>query len=495
MQYEELKILFGASSSLKLLRAKNAPLIVSFLFREFKTTENVTISNNELVTRLADTLETHNYIEDIRIGDAINYAEILMLDDYILRAKRYIDEWCNEENRYLRKFPGETGESVHELTADTEKVFQWVESLKKKAFIGTESRFLDIFSKLKELIDNSYEDPDKKIAELELKKQEIEQQIRDIKATGKVETFTNTQIKERFYEINKLGRELNSDFKEVEQNFKDITRNIYEKQMLKDITKGEILGFALDSAEELKISDQGRSFYAFWFFLISPDRQDELSDLIENVYLILEDKNIKISESYLRHIKLYLHSSGQKVVDSNHKLANKLSLVLTEQNLMDRQKTVVLIKEIKRMVMEKKDSAKNEKEFITIEVDADINLTMDRPLGGPKQNATFMNQPVLAGNEFVTEPDLYSLINRFEVNKDNLKKNIAILLENNNQVSLTKVIENYPLTKGLAEIVAYLSIASEYPEHTITDLEQIRISWIDDDMEKIYNLPQVIFVK
>ena len=45
------------------------------------------------------------------------------------------------------------------LTQHTERVFQMLDILKDRKFVGTESKFKDIFHKLKELIDNNTEDP------------------------------------------------------------------------------------------------------------------------------------------------------------------------------------------------------------------------------------------------------------------------------------------------------------------------------------------------
>jgi seryl-tRNA synthetase len=125
-----------------------------------------------------------------------------------------------------------------------------LESLQKREFVGTESRFKDIFRRLQELIDNTSDDPKRKIQELEAKRQELKEEIAHIKKTGKTDTYNDTQIKERFFEISKTARELTSDFKEVEQNFKDITLNIYKKQTQRDLHKGDILGYALDATEE-----------------------------------------------------------------------------------------------------------------------------------------------------------------------------------------------------------------------------------------------------
>ncbi len=490
MNYEELKILLSNSPSVKLLRSKNTPLILSFLYEEFKVTERLTITNHDLVTRLADYMESLNFMDEEEAEE-----EEIAFEDYLARARRYIDEWCNEENRYLRKFPDETGESIHELTSETEKTFQWIDSLKKKAFVGTESRFLDIFTKLKDLIENSYEDPEIRIQELERKKKTIEDQINHIKISGKVDVLSNTQFKERFFEICKLGRELSADFKEVEQNFKDITREIYEKQMQEEVTKGKILGFALDATETLKESDQGKSFYAFWLFLIASDKQDELNQLINNVYDVINEREISASDPYLRNIKAYLYNAGQKVVASNHRLADKLSRVITERFLVDRQKTTQLINDIKKAAIEKMETPPANITFMEIEGPPNVFLTMDRPLGEPPQTANFLHQPEELGNEIIGPSDLESIFNTFEIDKELLKSQINEMLKAGNQVTLQDVIKKFPVTKGLAEIVTYLSIATDGPSHIINADLNTKVTFQAEEGQKRVHLPQVIYTR
>ena len=96
--------------------------------------------------------------------------------------------------------------------------------------------------------------------------------------------LNSTQIKEKFFWVNNEARKLLSDFRQVEQNFKDITHSIKEKQLKEALIKGMIVGFVLDADDSLKDSDQGKSFYAFWKFLMSPSKQEELKYLIERVY-------------------------------------------------------------------------------------------------------------------------------------------------------------------------------------------------------------------
>ncbi|MEN0048788.1 MAG: DUF3375 domain-containing protein [Bacteroidota bacterium] len=487
MQHEEIKRLIGSSSTVKLLRAKSAPLIVSFLYQEFKARNQIVIPAYELMNHLAEFLEN------------LDDRDILDLQDSntLSLARRYIDLWCNEDNRYLRRYPDEKGEPMTELTTSTEKAFQWIESLQKREFVGTESRFLNIYRQLRDLIDNTAADPKTRIKELERRRKAINNEIKKIKKEGIVSTYSNTQIKERFFNITRTARELISDFKEVETNFKDISLNIYRQQTRQGMNKGQILGYALDATEELKTSDQGKSFYAFWQFLIADNKQDELLKLIENTYEILHKRDIVIADNFLRKIKLFLHNAGQKVIDSNHLLAEKLSRILAERNILERRRAREIINEIKNLASQKMKKYQGRRRFLEIDGLPEFDLSLDRPLGRKPQVANFQNQPTEIGSNQFEKAELGSLFDQFEMDKQLLESKIAELLQTQSKVSLGEVLKVYPIENGLEEIITYISIASKSNLHKIEAQEKEQVAWKleDSGQQKTIVLPKVIFVK
>ncbi len=489
MTYEELKSIRSVSPVIRLIRARTAPLILSFLFREFKAANQVIIPHYELVNRLADYLE---YLddEDLREGEVA---------DSIALAEKYLSDWCGEDHRYLRRYPNDEGEPVIELTSYTERAFQWMEGLQKREFVGTESRFLTIYQQLQELIDNTREDPRKKIAELEKKRREINLQINEIKKTGRVQTFNDTQVKERFHLISRTARELISDFKEVEQNFKEISLNIYKKQTCREMHRGQILGYALDAIDELKSSDQGRSFYAFWQFLIADSKQEELHARVTQLFRLMRERNIESEDPFLRYIKLYLHRAGQKIIEGNHLLAKKLSRILGERNLTERRRTREIVNDIKNLAVEKIGRIHDQREFIYIEDAPEIQLPLERPLGERPREATFERQPESLENQAPSGLDLTELFDQFEMNKRELEANIKALLQHREQVSLNEVLQQYPVQKGLTEVLTYFSIATGTSRHRVDKSRKTAVRWQVTDaeatLEKQVILPEIVFVR
>jgi len=493
MDFDTIDVLLSNSVTVKLIRAQNAPLILSFLHQEFKVPNRMLIPNHELVTRLSDFMGSVGFNETEETEDVQELNEEDSREAQIERARKYLDQWT--EQNFLRKFPDETGEHIHELTSHTEKAFQWLETLEKKEFVGTESRFKDIFKKLRDLVENSTEDPIEKIKELERKKEEIEAEIRQIKITRSVITFNETQIKERYFEVNRIARELLADFKEVEQNFKDIIRNIYEKQSDSHFTKGYIIGYALDAIEELKQKDQGKSFYAFWQFLIADKSQEELKDLIESVYALMDEKGIDVEDDrFLRRIKSSLHAAGKKVIESNRHLSAKLSKVLAERDMVDRKKAMELIAEIRNHALKVVKAPPKDDNFIIIDGFTEVNLVMNRPLGEEPHEPAVKNHPSDVASSEILDLNLDSLFSQFAINKTLIQGNISELLKDKNQVSLGDVLEKHPIQKGLAELLTYLSIASQSNKHIISDVE-FEVLPLSKKEKRFVRVPQVIYTK
>lgn len=60
------------------------------------------------------------------------------------KAKRLIKDWTDKG--FLTNYQNEEGEVIYEISSHTSKLIDWVVSLKKEDYIGTESKFKTLFS-------------------------------------------------------------------------------------------------------------------------------------------------------------------------------------------------------------------------------------------------------------------------------------------------------------------------------------------------------------
>lgn len=483
MTFEEILLQFKTAKPLLLLRAKNAPFIISFFQKVFSNANITTISNSELRSKLEGYMEELSYEEKDEELEAGT-----LFDDFSIRAAQYIEKWSN--SGFLSKYPNDDGEDLHELTPDTIKALRWLTDLERRDHVGTNSRFRDIFFKLQKMIEQTNEDAEARIEELQNKKWEIENEINLLKSGKKPSVFDETEIKEQFYDLNKMARELLADFSEVEQNFEQIRKDIQRKYTEKDIAKGTLLVFALDALDEIDQKPQGKSFKAFWEFLMDERRQQEFSQLTEKLYQLLNEQNIDYNnDRFLKHLKRYLHVSGRRVIDSNRKLSEKLSRVLSETNLLERRRAMELIGDIRQMAYSLIDTKIKEDDFLVIEDEPNINLFDRWEPGEEKDMITGILFP--DGSEDDTNPDLKILFDQFTIDRKKLLRRIDEMLEGKSQVTLKEIVDTYGIENGLSEIVGYFSIATSESHHII--LEEAKEPILVGDRK--INVPMVIYTK
>src|SRR5713226_5173272 len=265
MDHDYLEKLKASHPTLRLLNADNLPLIVNFLFQMFIKPNRRSIAHAELTSRLND------YLFQLRA--------VCGEEKYPKPARQYLEDWSNNQTSFIRKYyPDLAEEPEFDLTPATEKAIEWLRSLEERQFVGTESRLLTVFQLLQEIVRNAEQDLSNRIAELERQKGHIEAELEKARA-GIVAPFDPTRIKERFFQAEEMARKLLSDFRQVEYNFRALDRETRERIATSEKAKGQLLDDIFNQHDVIWDSDQGRSFRAFWEFLMSPRRQEELQHL------------------------------------------------------------------------------------------------------------------------------------------------------------------------------------------------------------------------
>lgn len=475
----------NTSPSVDLLRLRNREMIIEFLVKTFVNKQGA-ISSENIHTQLSDFLEGHK----IEIDEE---SEISVFDTYEVKAKKYIQNWTN--SGFLTNYPDEQGEVFYELSAHSSKTIDWLASLKKEEFVGTESKFNNILNQLKELVEFTNEDAEKRIQLLEEKKLEIEQQIQRIKIGEDVKVFEEFEIVPRFNQLNQSAKELLSDFKEVEDNFKEITKGIYQKHADGSLTKSDILEFTFDALDALKESQQGKSFYAFWSFILNPDLQSKWESLTKELYKTLEEKSIPVNDPFLKGMKKHLHSSGQKVYKANDKMAEKLSRIIRESENSKSEATKKIIQEIKKQLVEISKTRKKPEISFELETEIEINIPFERKLTTEQsEEITYTNKPKIADENITSSNHLGKLFSQSNIDKELLRKRIKDILKEKSQTTLLDVVENYGgLEKGLPELFGYIGIVKEFKHIISPDKTQSIV--FDSENKKQIKIPEIILTK
>ena len=267
MDYYAISSLRENHAGWSLLRAQNAPLAVSFFIRAFTGPNQRDLGRQELI----------DHLDDVLFG----LRDVLGEDKFPRPASEYLDEWAAPERAWLRKYyvPGQD-EPRYDLTAAAEDVVHWVESLRGRDFVATQSRLTSIFAVLKALVQQSETDPEVRLAELQRQRDGIDAEMQRIR-DGNIRVMTAPEALDHFQQLTSLAKDLLSDFREVEQNFRKLDRQVREQIATWDGTQGELLETIFANQQDISSSLQGRTFQGFWDYLMSPQLRTELRDLLQ----------------------------------------------------------------------------------------------------------------------------------------------------------------------------------------------------------------------
>jgi hypothetical protein len=130
--------------------------------------------------------------------------------------------------------------------------------------------------------------------------------------SGQAGPLDETQVKERYFQIEDIARRLLGDFRQVEENFRMLDAQTRERIAVSSRPKGALLEEIFGESDHIRRSDQGHSFDAFWEFLMSPARQDALRHWLAGVHALAALRD-RAGDDLVRNIPYLLLEAGEKV--------------------------------------------------------------------------------------------------------------------------------------------------------------------------------------
>ena len=493
LDYDTLDHLRLHHPAWRLLCSDHAPLIASFLHRVFIAPNQRLLMQGDL----AEALEDELFALRERTGD----------EAYPKAALAYLNDWAEPEKGWLRKFyqPG-VDEPCFYPTPATEKAVTWLSSLTERSFVGTESRLRTLFELLRQMSAGAEADPDVRIEELHRRREEIDAQIEQVRS-GDLPLLDDTALKDRFQQFRQMAQELLADFREVDENFRSLDRRTRERIALWEGSKGTLLEDIMSERDGIEDSDQGRNFHAFWEFLMSSARQEELTGLLKRVLALdaVAEMNPAARTRRIHYDWLEACEHTQRTVA---RLSAQLRRFLDDRVWLENRRIMDILHGIETKALELQQSPPRDA-FMSIDTPAaDVRLPMERRLYRPPVKPLIADVELDAGDEDV---DASALFTQVLIDKQRLAQHIRSALQTRSQITLRELCELQPLQHGLAELVGYLELAGERPsEHLELGSETFRatvdetvpdpVFWhgAREDGEPIVRqarVPRVIFVR
>lgn len=486
MANPDISYLFESAPSVQIIRMRNAHWVIPFLFKAFKSENKLSFPEPGLINMLAEELRNHSEgTEDLE------EARIEFGEDEESRARKYLLNWV--QKRLLQDFPDAEAVTQYQLSAHTEKLFQWLQSLEKRQFVGTESRFRFLFQTLREMVEYTEDNTVKRLEELKNRRAEIDKEIKRIEMGSKPEIYSNAQLRERLDWFTRLSHELLSDFREVEDNFKYIHRHIVEQHTKAEIHKGAIVGYAFEAYDALRKSDQGKSFYAFWDFLISRAGQEEWRQLTDQLLQLLQDRNIDSDGDFVQRIKSQLLQQGRNVYEANDKMAEKLSRIITEKEIARHRRLRQQIGSIKELVFQLMDEDQPPCGLI-LDSPTPVRMSMERRLTlVERQGSQVMKQPANAQEKIEDIERFSRLLNTSHIDKKKLWQKVEWALEQKTTATLSEIIGLSGLDNGIAEVVSYFGFLREKAARVQYMQEIKELIPLDAEKTRFIEVPYLLF--
>lgn len=419
-------------------------------------------------------------------------------------ALDYLNDWAANDKSWLRKFyPDGSDEAHFDLTPSTERALAWLTSLSDRSFVGTESRLLTLFQLLKQMSEGTETNPQIRIEQLHKKRDEIDAEVARV-LSGDMGLLDDAALKDRFQQFSGLARDLLSDFREVEHNFRGLDRRVRERIALWDGAKGQLLHEIMGERDVISDSDQGRSFRAFWDFLMSQSRQEEFSHMLERV-LALPPVSQLAPDRRLRRVHYDWLEAGEYAQRTVAQLSQQLRRFLDDKVWLENRRIMDLLHGIEAKAMTLRDApvpVPRVEEFMQLAaVHPVVELPMERPLYGAAVKTPLASVVLEAGDEDLDATVLFSQV---RIEKSVLAEHIRQTLQTRDQVTLGELLQERPLQQGLGELVAYLQLASESLHAVMDESTMEVVEWKTQDdanpaevvsITRRARLPRVIFVR
>tara|TARA_B100000035_G_scaffold120744_1_gene102564 strand:- start:1578 stop:3035 length:1458 start_codon:yes stop_codon:yes gene_type:complete len=482
MMDEDFLHLFEESPALRLMRGRLGSFVVGFFFKTFKKWGSSEASEEELIATLSEHIEQVRELEDFDAPKRL--------------PQDYLEEWCDEDHRYMTKtYDEDREEYVFRLTRHSEKALSWLQdllSMQQRGYATTESRFNRILIEMESLSQGVNADPESRIKDLSRKRDEIEEEIQRIRETGEAPIFGEDVIRDQVYDLSDLVEHFLSDFRAIEEFFKDHAREISKLYAQGDASKGDIVEHVLDADEELRNCDQGKSYFGFRSMMTNPTLARQFRNLAEQTSDIARRRGLDPNKTFLSLSERLFGEAGS-AHGAYGRISRKLRQVVGDHAGGGGRQVRETLSQIRKSAYLLRDDPPVDWEF-EIDIRPQFFGLMESDYWEPKSVEAFAPiSPADGGdNDWINEI-LNSVGEPLDLNM--FRERVDLALEEAEKVSLTEMVDKYPLERGVVDVVCYRVVAGEDSRHDILDDEIIKIDLNRPSQPRFVEVEQLIFQK
>jgi len=443
----KLKDLQDNNPSWSMLRKEHAAYILVFLIDSFKTKHRTEIPTDQLV---ADLVAFQDHLKEREIEALKGSAEAIL------------SSWAGDKEQILwRSHDAENDHYVFTLRASTEEVIQFVVGLlERSAPVAAETNLKRIFTMLEDIVLMGHGDVESHIERLEEKRDAIQRDIDRIKNDGVLEK-NPYRIREEFRTLETIIRSLAGDFRRVEESFREVAKDIQVASVGERTNRGDVLEWILDHDEQLRDSEQGKSFFAFLELLNRPDELVKLDERRDALREIPELADFDLTE--VMNFERRLLQEAMRVNKTVQRLSRQLRRVLDDKANAERQKMLQQIQKILSAFANEHFVVDDPIEFMPVSGLPQFRTLDDFSPYRPPAKLQQQDTNVFKADERMSTEAFSDFASMERIDYDEMvsaiHRTFAVL--NKDTLTIPEVVSKRPLKHGLIELAGYLQIAHD----------------------------------
>jgi len=406
-------------------------------------------------------------------------------------ASAYLADWLAAG--WLERGLTAEGEEEYEASAAAAQAIRFARELTAQRTVATESRLGLVIGQLVQLAEETETDPAIRAERLLRERARIDERIAAVRA-GRLEPLPADRALERLREILSLSDELAGDFRRVRDDFRTLNRDLRERIVDNDGSRGDVLDAVFADVDLIADSDAGKTFRAFWRLLTDPQQSGELEAALEAVLdrEFAEGLNRRQRRD-LSGLTGTLLERGGEVHDVLYQFARGLKQFVQSREYREQRRMSTLVKTAQRRSLAVKDRLRPQQPIgrdLTLS-SASLRSVSQLRLHDPSLDA--VDAGIDAAAESVIGLDaIAELVAQSEIDFRTLEEHIAALLADRGQVTVADLLREYPAEQGLGTVVGYLALGLR---DGIVAEGIDRVSWRGrDGVERSARIPRVYFV-
>lgn len=472
--YEQLR----RASTWRLLAATKAPAVLAILQAVFPAGDR-RLPRSELVARVGTHLALlHD--TDAEHADAVHadaghpgteHADAEHPGDLREQpgrsgrtAAEYVDAWVREGYLTRRDDPQRT-ETTFEPSPATIDAIQFIASLQEHRPTTTESRLALVIQQFERLAQETETDRDVRLADLQRRRERIEQEIRDL-AEGELLLPSTEASLDTLRDILQIASELSGDFLQYREDLRAVDLHLREQILSPEGSRGDILEQLLAGDDLLGQSTVGRTFTAFFRMLNDPVQTRTAQELVDRLLDRDFARSLRREErERLANVFSDLYEPAQEVLDVKTELYRSLARFVRSQDFRQHRVLLEALQEAQGLALAQKDEVPTRAPF-PLELDlsrVQLSSVSQHRLKDPTDPGAPAEAEVHDATTLSVEV-LQDLVRTNDIDIAGLTGDVNAVRGRSGQASIGEVLREHPASQGLASVIGLMFLATQHAQ-------------------------------